>query len=134
MLLLRSAQKADALPDGLLKDLVVRRFREVAEDSMEDDSFLRVVVIEPDDNSEALTAALGFSVMENRFDGSRFGDPAFHPSFELIEEHSCCYEMVFVLSDDGSGAIVFVPKTASVPKELLQLCEQYAIRSPEPSP
>lgn len=77
---------------------------------------------------------LGFSVLHSRADSTRYGDPMFYPSFELIEEHPFCFEMVFVLSDDGAGVLVFVPKDIDLDAQLLAMCRQYAVRSQETTP
>lgn len=82
------------------------------------------VVIDCNDAVSDLDAALGFPVMANRFDGCRYGEPGFSPSWEAIEEHSNWFEMVYVLSDEGFGVVVFVPKHAD--PELLQMLQQYA--------
>ena len=62
---------------------------------------------------------------------ARFGSPAFAPSWELLEEHPRFYEIVYILSDDGFGVEVFVPKRADVPQELLAMCAAYATPAPE---
>ena len=58
--------------------------------------------------------------------GTRFGHPDFAPSFEALEEHSGCYEMVFILNDDGFGISIFIPKTGGIDADLLAMCAMYA--------
>lgn len=82
------------------------------------------IVFEECDTVANLDAALGFSVMANRFDGCRYGEPGFSPSWEAIEEHINWFEMVYVLSDDGFGVVVFVSKRAD--PELLKMLQQYS--------
>lgn len=78
----------------------------------------------------ALNEQIGFSIIANRFTGIRFDRPGFTPSFEFIEDVGCCYDMVFILSDDGFGIEVFVPKTDGIDPELIAMCIQYAIPKP----
>jgi hypothetical protein len=51
------------------------------------------------------------------------------PLWEVVEEHSTCYELVFVLSSSGQGVLVFAPKNGCAP-DILALCQAYAVRSP----
>ncbi len=87
---------------------------------------LTIVAVEPGDALEPIEAQLGFPILSNRFDDTRFGDAAFTPCFELLEEHDGFYEIVFVLSDDGFGVEVFVPKQPGVHSDLLAMCAAYA--------
>jgi hypothetical protein len=45
-----------------------------------------IVVIEAGDSLDALTSAVGFYILTNRFTGLRFGEPGFEPTFEVLEE------------------------------------------------
>lgn len=85
------------------------------------------VLWEEGDLIGGLDQIVGFSVLSNRYSGLRFGESGFCPSFELVEEHLTCFEMVFVLSDDGYGVVVFIPKAANADPSLLAMCRQYAI-------
>ena len=57
--------------------------------------------------------------------GSPAHTPEGKPLWELIEAHISCYEMVFVLSSSGYGALVLVPNLGTDP-ELLDLCRCHA--------
>lgn len=74
------------------------------------------VVLEPGDTREHLEAALGASVLTT--DGQ--------PLWELLEEHTNCFELVVVLSSDGFGSLGFIPKRPQTDPELLALCQQHA--------
>jgi hypothetical protein len=108
----------------------VRRLIEQRMDEYGSDAGLATfIVVEPGDPLDAVNAQLGFSILGNRFDGRRYGDPDFAPSFEVLEEHPGCYEMVFVLADYGDGVIVLVPKGDGADPRLLALCADYAVPS-----
>jgi hypothetical protein len=70
---------------------------------------------------------MGFPILANRFTGIEFGQPGFIPSFEILVEHAHCYEMVFIISDDGYGIEVFIPKDLGIHPDLLAMCLQYAM-------
>ena len=55
------------------------------------------------------------------------------PLWEVIEEHTTCYELVFVLTSSGYGTLVFAPKAEAAP-DILALCHQHAYRSPPSLP
>lgn len=48
------------------------------------------------------------------------------PMFEALEEHDSCYEMLFILNDDGFAITLFIPKHG-IDTELLKLCSEYAV-------
>ena len=92
-----------------------------------------MIVVEPGDTVAALEEECGCPILRNLFDEVRFGEPGYAPSFEHLEDHGQCYEMVFILSDDGSGVSVFVPKVKGIDAELLKLCAAYAAPALTPS-
>jgi len=129
MLILRTLEELPSINDAELRHIIRARLELLHEEGDEGKPLGFVQVLQDQDSLGQLQEHLGFSVLENRRDGSRFGQPEFHPSFELIEEHSTCYEIVIVLSDDGYGAFVFVPKQAQLDPDLLTMCRQYAVET-----
>lgn len=87
------------------------------------EQFIRLIVFEQGDTPADLDAALGFPVMTNRFDGTRFGDPDFQPCWEIIERHKHWFEWLYVLSDDGAGVVVFMPVDAD--NDLITMLTRY---------
>lgn len=57
-------------------------------------------------------------------------DPDDCPPFEWVTDFGCCYEAALILSDDGSGLSLIVPKTAGVSPALLDLCARLATAEP----
>jgi hypothetical protein len=101
-----------------VRDLIQQRMDEYGTDA----DLATFIVVEPGDPLDSLDAQLGFSVLSNRLDGKRHGDPGFTPSFEVLEEHPGCYEMVFVLADYGDGVLVFLNRLHHlVAQECLQV-------------
>ena len=127
MLVINDSSSLAQLPNSDVRDLIQQRMDEYGADA----DLATFIVVEAGDPLDALDAQLGFSVLSNRFDGKRYGEPDFSPSFEVLEEHPGCYEMVFVLADYGDGVLVFIPKHDGVNSQLLDLCAAYA--TPEES-
>lgn len=133
MRVIRAAGEAGQLPDEEVRVLVQQRITMLSEDEPYDPVIHGYfIVIDAHDFTDAVDQHLGFSLTCNRWDGTRFGEPLFTPSFELIEEHTSFFEMVFVLSDCGYGVIVFVPKEHA-DRDLLAMCRAHATRTQEPS-
>ena len=127
MLVLRDPILSVGISNKEIRSLVDRRFEMLSTDAPYDPELHGFfVVLEEGDNLSELDRCLGFSIFTNRLNQTNFGNIDFTPSFELLEEHCCCYEMVFVLSDDGYGVEVFVPKAEWVDSRLLAICHQYA--------
>lgn len=85
-------------------------------------SFARFFIVEVGDRPEAIEAEVGFPVLTNLVDGTRFGDPDFTPSWEWIEDHGGWFELVFILTDDGFAHVLFVEDREGVDPDLLTLC------------
>ena len=134
MRVLRDRQSIAAIVDPALRILIEQRVESLSEfDDCELHELVTFVVVEPGDSLEAIDSQLGFPILTNRFDGIRFGESGFTPSFDILEEHAGYYEIVFVLSDDGFGVEIFIPKHPDVHPQLLALCAAYATPAKEQS-
>jgi len=128
MIVLRDPALVSLIEDQALRALLNQRFEEISQDQPYDPIlFGYFVVVEPDDSVSALETKTGCSIVRGRCGSAQYGQPGFAPAFEFIEEHPHCYEMVFVLSDDGFGIDLFVPKVPGIDSQLLALCVSYAI-------
>lgn len=133
MLILREAPAAERLADPAIRNIVQARFSAMDAENPDLDEWGYFIVIEDGDVDADVEKQLGFSVFANRFNGKVFGDAGFTPSFEILEDHESCVELVFVLSDDGYGVEVLIPHAVSFDSRLRSLCERYAIRPQESS-
>jgi len=122
MLVISDPSSLSQVDDPDVRDLIRQRMDEYGADA----DLATFVVVQPGDALGALDAQLGFPVLSNRFDGARYGEPAFSPSFELAEDHGGLFELLFVLADYGDGVVVLVPKRGGVDARLLALCAEYA--------
>jgi len=100
-------------------NLVLNRMEELTVDQTSMEELVMFVILGPSDGIEQLQDQLEMYVMTDL--GS--------PLWEVIEEHATCYELVFVLSSSGYGALVFAPKAEAAP-DILALCQEHAHRSP----
>jgi len=108
--------------DRRLKRLLIKRRDQLGGDIRDK---ARFVIVQPGDSIQALEAELSFSVFQNSGDGTRFGDPGFTPGWEWIEDHGHCFELVFILTDDGFAHVVLVENAQGVDPQLLTLCRLY---------
>lgn len=83
-------------------------------------------VVEAGDDQEQMAQALGFNPLTNLVDGTTFGDPDFTPSFEWMKCWGSWFELVFLLTDDGFGHILFVPNDPGTEFDLHSMCLAYA--------
>ncbi len=71
-------------------------------------ALIKLLVLEPCDGLEAINAELGFSLLERRSDAA--------------QSHQGWFCLTFVLSDDGFGVVVYVPKHSGIEPALQAYC------------
>ena len=107
-----------------IRRLVQQRFSEIED--------CQAILVELGDSIAALEQAIEWPIRHNLFNDTHYGNEDFVPSFEALEDHGYCYEMVFVFSDDG-GLELFIPKTEGIDAELLAFCASHSTK-PLPTP
>ena len=127
MLVLRNPADTYRIAHPGIRGLVEQRFTEILAGEVYDyDQHGYMVVVEPGDTFESLEKETLCPIHRNIFDEATYGNPDFSPSFEALEEHDDCYEMLFINNDNGFGITLFVPKTETIERNLLALCAEYA--------
>ncbi len=76
---------------------------------------VHIVVFEPGEALTDIDAELGFSLLDRPWD--------------VVESYLSWYEITVVLSDDGFGWVIYVPKHASTDVTLLERCASYCQES-----
>ena len=109
MQIIRTAADASTIADTELQILIDRVFTSVSDFP---EILCFILIVEAGDSTAMLDAQLGFPILTT--------------PCEILEEHSGYFEMVFVISDDGSGIEVLIPKTVDVP-ELLDVCVKHVL-------
>jgi len=131
MLIVTSPQVALSIANPCVRSLVATRFHQVTNAAPYDvDIHGEFIVVEVGDTVADLERAVGCSILENPFDGTRFGEPGFSPIFEDLSNHPGCFEVVILFSDSGAGEILFVPKQPGIDAELLAMCAAHATPAP----
>ncbi len=119
MIVIRDAAAMAGIDDPLVR----QRYAEISE--VGDVHF---VIAQAGDSVAELEQETRCPITHNLFDADiHFGHADFCPSFEVLEEHARCYEMVFILSDGGDGIAIFIPKVIDIDPELMALCHAYAV-------
>ncbi len=108
--------------DLRLKRLVIKRRDQLGGDF---GGQARFVIVQPGDSLAALEAELNFSVFQHPGDGTRLVDPDFTHRWQWIEDHGHCFELVFIMTDDGFAHLVIVQNLQGVDLALLKLCRLY---------
>lgn len=126
MLRLHDPSSLDRVTDPDVRRLIELRFAQILDGEPYDPEW---ILVEPGDGVSALEEAVGVPIVTNPYAEVRFGHPEFVPVCEVLEEHATCYELVYILSDDGFGVTIFIPKALGVDAELLSLCAAFAVPS-----
>jgi hypothetical protein len=130
MIRIRGPTDLSSIADPELRNLVQLRLAQLSDGEPYDrDVHGEMIVVDVGDGTDDLESVVGFPVLTNPFDGHHYGHPDFVPACEVIEDHGHCHEMVFVLSDEGTGVILFVPKKLGIDPELLSMCAAFAVPS-----
>jgi hypothetical protein len=127
MLSMRTASAMHAAasthPDPHFRELLALRLAQLdSGDETDLAELVHIIVFDVGDGLEALEAELGFSPLRNDSDGTVFGQPDFTPTWEWIANHGGWFELVYVFSDWGNGAIVYVRHADGVEPALIDLC------------
>ncbi|MBK6593285.1 MAG: hypothetical protein IPG23_11360 [Burkholderiales bacterium] len=135
MQIIRDLPSAATVHNPEIRQLVQQRINDLGGDSFDANELGYFLVIEPEDTLHSIAAQLGFSIVANRSTNLRYDQEGFTPSFEFVEQIGNCYDLVFVISDDGYGIEVFVPNTEGIDPDLLRMCQRYATPPfPDPAP
>ena len=129
MIVVHDHSNIDQIRNIAIKDLIQKRIDFLTELDAAD--LCNILVVEGSDTLESLSAQLTFNILCNRFTGIRFDQEGFTPSFEFIEEFPSCFDMVFVLSDDGFGVELFVPKEEGINSKLIEMCRTFTFNKGE---
>lgn len=100
--------------DPGIRNLVEKRFTQILDGEPYDyDRHGYMIVVEEGDSVTDLEAETCCAIS---------GDPM----YEALEEHDCCFEMLFILNDDGFAITLFIPKIG-IDADLLKLCSENAL-------
>lgn len=128
MIILHGPSLIHSIADPSIRALASHRFSQILSGEPYDyDRHGYMIVVEPEDSIESLESETCCSILHNDLDDTHFGDFDFTPCFEALEDHGNCYEMLFILNDEGFAIDIFIPKHPGIDPRLLALCTEYAI-------
>ena len=134
MLFIRGPDQVRRISDPEIRRLVEERFTQVVGgDNYDPEIHGEMIVAEPGDTLQSLEEQSGCPIASNPFDDARWPDPDFVPACEYLEDHSRCYELMFLFSDDGAGVNFFIPNQGTN-AEILAFCARFAVHAPEVTP
>ena len=129
MILIRGPDQVRRIDDPDTRRLVEQRLVEIcAGQPYAPEIHGEMIVAQPGDTLASLEEQGDLTFASCPVDELYFPDPDFVAFCEVIEEHPGCFEMVWILSDDGFGVLIFVPNHPDIDRELLSLCRTYAIK------
>lgn len=128
MRILSDPSQLNDVEDVYIRDLISRRFEEIANEGYDFDEVGMFVVAEPGDQIDDLERVTGVRITSGPPTEAKYGDQGFMPFHELLEWHEGhCFEMVHILSDTGYGVTTIVPDRIDLDPLLLQFCKDYAV-------
>lgn len=114
MIIIRDPTLADTIDDPGVRNLVATRYTQILMGEPYDyNQHGYMIVVEEGDSIADLEAETCCTISVDHM-------------FEVLEEHDCCYEMLFILNDDGFAIALFIPKHGTN-ADLLKLCSEYAV-------
>lgn len=128
MIILKDIESIERLPQSEFRQHILESIIRITEGAIyEPNVYGKFAIVEVGDSVDEIEIATGCQVMHNRLNNSRYGDYEFQPTFEWLVEHPSFYEAVFILSDDGYGIDLLIPKATRIDSELLAMCVHYAV-------
>jgi hypothetical protein len=112
MIIIRTTEAVTGITSQEIQQLIMERIAEITQGQPYDaDIYGEFRLVEAGDTLPEIEAYLGREVIGN---------------FEWLVVWPCCFEAVFILSDDGFGIDLLIPKLPSIDPDLLALCATYA--------
>jgi hypothetical protein len=122
MQVITSVDDALSVTDPGIRKLLQLRFNQLCGNETDTMFYL----VDSTDEIEELEDATGCPIITSWFTNAVYPDDNFAPCFEFVEEHRCCFEMVFILNDDSSAVVLLIPKLQAIDALLLRLCSEFA--------
>ena len=112
MIIIRSTEAVTGITSPELRQLIHQRIAEITQgEPYYADTYGEFAIVDSGDSMAEIEAYLGREVIGN---------------FEWLVEWPCCWEAVFVLSDDGYGIDLLIPTSEAMDADLLAICKQWA--------
>ena len=114
MQIIRDLPSTQQISDSAIRKLVQQRIESIASDEPYDANLHGYfVVLATGDTVEAINAQIGFN-------------PLAKP-YEILEEYPDCYDLLYIICDDGFGVEMLIPKNVDIDPDLLLMCRRHAV-------
>lgn len=113
MEIIRSVAQAATIPDPVLSHLILQRIASIASDEPYDAKLHGIfVTIEVGDTVRDILEQTGLDLLAR--------------CCEIAEQGSVYWSLLYILSDDGYGVELFVPKVEGIDQSLVAICQRSA--------
>lgn len=113
MQVIRSPADAANIASPAIRQMILQRIESIASDESYDANLHGYfLAVEAGDTLNAINKQVGFDLLAK--------------PYQILEEYPDCYDLLFIICDDGFGIELFIPKSSGIP-ELLAMCQRYAV-------
>lgn len=113
MQVIRSPADAANIADAAIRQMIQQRIDAIASDEPYDaNQHGYFLVLEDGDKLQAINKQVGFDLLAK--------------PYEILEEYPSAYDLLYIVSDDGFGVELIIPKAIDVP-ELITMCQLCAV-------
>ena len=114
MLIIKDRDSASTVSDPAIRQMILQRIDAIASDEPFDSKLHGYFVVPEDgDTLAAINAQVGFDLLAK--------------PHEILEEYPDCYDLLYIICDDGLGIEVFIQKAAGIDPNLVAMCQRFAV-------
>ena len=86
------------------------------------------IITQTGDKAADLEKASGCHITTDPDGSNHYGTSDYAPCFEWLEHHKekGCFELVFIMTDDGFFTVLFIPDEPDIDPLLLSFCREYS--------
>ena len=128
MIIFNEIEAIKQFPQIQIRNHMLKTISKITDGATYDPSIYgHFVLVEVGDSIAEIEATTGCQLMYCLSKDSRYDESKVQPSFEWLVEHPTYYEAVFIISDDGYGVDLLIPKLLGIDDDLLAICVKYAV-------
>ena len=108
-----------------VRDILARRIAGLTSPHGDLTDLTHFLVVETGDTEAAIVAEVGFSPLVNATDGTRFGSPGFHPSWDWLQDLGGWFELIMTVGNSGFAFVLFIQDDEGTISALLRMCRHH---------
>lgn len=113
MQVIRDPAEVARIADPAIRQMILQRIDAIASDEPYDAHLHGYFVFVEGDPLNTINKQVGFDLLAK--------------PYEILEEYPDCYDLLYIVSDDGFAVELFVPKAAGIDPDLMAMCRRYAV-------